>query len=341
MLDELHLICGTVLLTICLLDALWTTVVPHGAGPVTAMVSRFSGRVITRLPTAVRPLVYRLSGPLVLLTILNLWLVFFWAGWWAVFSSNPDSVVHSVSGEPADAVTRAYFVGYSISTLGLGDYVPSKGVWELLTAIAALGGLILITLSISYLIPVLAAATQKRVLGAMIRDLGCSAQSLITSCWDGSQVRGLTPMLLDQVWPRLELHSQRHLAYPVLHYFRVPAAQDSLAVGLARLYETVLLLRYAVAEQAQSAGWQLNVLERSIASFLEHLAGRYVEAATDPPPLPDTAALREIGIPLRDDTQIAASFQGHACTRSLAAAVVIEAGWTWRDVTNGSKADNT
>lgn len=326
-----YLILGIGILLACLIDALWTTIVPHGAGPLTAMISRLLGYFAHRTPTALRPLAMRTSGSVTLLAIPTLWLLMFWTGWWALFSVEPSSIVHASTGEPANAVARAYFVGYSISTLGLGDYVPAQGIWQILTTVSSLGGLTLITLSISYLIPVLGAATQKRVLGAMIRDLASSPQDFLISRWDGQKISGLTSPLLEQIWPGLELHAQRHRAYPVLHYFRVSKAADSFAVGIARLYETVLMVRYAVDSDAGPPAWKLDLLERSISTFLDHIAHRYIKAGFEPPPFPDLSQLRSAGIPLVDTEMWVEAIAQRARYRSLAGALVRDSGWRWED----------
>ncbi len=77
---------------------------------------------------------------------------------------------------PADLVGKIYFAGYTIFTLGNGDYQPLGG-WRIVTVIANATSLIIVTLSISYLIPLLSAVVEKRVLAGRISPLPTSTSA--------------------------------------------------------------------------------------------------------------------------------------------------------------------
>lgn len=83
---------------------------------------------------------------------LGTWLLLLWAGWTLVFSASPEAVLQDPEGVPADGWARAYFAGFSVFTLGVGDYVPNGPVWQLLTVVAVVSGLALTTMAITYLV---------------------------------------------------------------------------------------------------------------------------------------------------------------------------------------------
>lgn len=68
------------------------------------------------------------------------WVALSWFGWFAVFSANELSLVTSETRLPATAADRAYFIGFGLITLGMGDVVPSSPTWQLLTVFSAIHG---------------------------------------------------------------------------------------------------------------------------------------------------------------------------------------------------------
>jgi hypothetical protein len=127
---------------------------------------------------------------------------------------------------------KLYFVGYCLSTLGLGDYIPPSDRWRIATNLVSFSGLGTITLAITYIIPVLSAATEKRQLADLLHDLFPSQTST-----DGPD--RLFERLDNTVWPQLNLHTERHLAYPILHNFSTRKKENSLALGLMKMHESL------------------------------------------------------------------------------------------------------
>ena len=90
------------------------------------------------------------------------------------------AVVCSTTKHPAEWPETIYFVGYTLTTLGTGDFVPSGTWWDLLSVLATFSGLALVTLSITYAIPVIQAVAQKRTLACKFALWGGAAfQSLL------------------------------------------------------------------------------------------------------------------------------------------------------------------
>src|SRR4051812_45483960 len=166
---------GSVILIYALVDLLWTCFLEGGA-PLTTRVCSWIVRGILaaqcRLcPRASRRLIAK-AGLVAAVTSVLIWGGLIWAGWTLVFSADPGAVVSADDHAPADVSARVAFVGETIFTLGLADYKPVGKLWRFLTTIAAGSGFILFGLALAYVVPIVAAATQKRQLAMCIWSLG-------------------------------------------------------------------------------------------------------------------------------------------------------------------------
>jgi len=89
-----------------------------------------------------------------------------------------DSLVNS-SKIPASAIEKLYYSGFVISTLGIGDFMASNDIWRIVTDVYSFTGLILLTMSVTYFIPVLSGVIKQRKLGINLSSLGSSPQEII------------------------------------------------------------------------------------------------------------------------------------------------------------------
>lgn len=323
---------GILLLLLTLLDALWTTVSPSGAAPLTALVCRTLWSLASRLPTSLQRRVAPATGTIILLSVILLWIVMLWTGWWLLFSADADAVVHSHSQMSADSWERVYFVGFSLFTLGVGDFTPQGDAWRIATVLASFSGLFLITLSITYLLPVLSSAIQQRQVALMIYRLGRSPAEIISNAWNGRDFGDLIDRL-EQIWPMIELHHQRHLAYPVLHYFRSRGRDTSLAVNLAVLDEALLLMRHAIDESHRPRAYRFMPVREAIGSILEHLETAFIPKASDAPPPPDARALPSPPVDNDALQHVRAAADENEHHRRRLRGLVEDAGFSWSNVT--------
>jgi hypothetical protein len=77
------------------------------------------------------------TGPRVLLATVSAWVLLSWIGWSLVFLGGPSAVVDASTGTPAGVAARVYFAGFSVFTLGIGDFRPHGALWQVATAVAA------------------------------------------------------------------------------------------------------------------------------------------------------------------------------------------------------------
>ena len=143
-------------------------------------------------------------GYLLLVGIVLLWVVLLNLSFILLLASDVDSVIDSTTKLPTDLGQKAYYSGFVLSTLGIGDYVASNDLWRIITILYSFTGLIFITMSITYFIPVLDAVIKKRKLGINLSSLGNSPQEIVLHAMDTDnydyfkfQVLGLSDQLVE------------------------------------------------------------------------------------------------------------------------------------------------
>lgn len=323
---------GVALLALTCIDMFKTVLTLRGAGPVTARTSSWvwAGLLAThRRFGAKRLLSY--GGPAIALATVLGWLLLQWAGWTLVFSTGSSAVVASQTGEPADLWARIYYVGYTLSTLGLGDYTPQGALWQALTPICAASGFMTFSLSATYLIPVVSAAAKKRETALYISSLGERPGDILLNGWNGQDFSALEQNL-STLGPMIIEIAEQHLAYPILHYFRSTDEQAALALRVAALDEALHLLWLGVAPGLRPHRAVVAPLGRAIEAHLRYMNGAYIRPADRPPPAPGLAALRAEGVPVLDDGAFLKALAERQDRRRLTLALVENAGWSWRAV---------
>ena len=312
---------GAALVVLANYDALVTTVaVGSGSRPLTAHVAQGMRSILRRVPRAMPA-----GGPFVVLATVGVWIVLLWTGYTLLFLADPGAVTTATGGDPASAVSRVYYAGYTLFTLGIGDYVPAPGVWQVVTVLATLNGLFVATLAITYLVPVVSAVVDRRQLAATVNTLGSTAEDVVVGAWNGRDFSFLEqqiPVLAQQVM----LTAQRHLAYPVLHDFRSREPHTASERTLALLEDVALLVDHGVDDSVRVLGPVLKNLRGAIDEARRLMP---VESKGDPPPLPDLKTVAEHGIPTRDASEFAAAGEEVAERRRALAALVKAAAWQW------------
>lgn len=328
---------GALLIIAVAVDALTTTVaVGSGGGWMTRRLS-------TGLWTAARHVVgdrhdaLRRVGVAVTLTSIAAWLLLAWLGWTLVFAASSSAVVDATSGEPATFGQRVYFAGYTLLTLGNGDYRPEGLVWQVATVLTVGNGFVLVTLAITYLVPLASAVTEMRQLAASVNALGATPDAILTGAFDGDGLQQLQGDLsgLEQ---QLLLHQQRHLTYPVLHYFHSTQPGTSAPLQLVLLDEALTLLEAGVAADVARPQRLIQRLRAALNGYVDVLSN-YVSPASQPPPAVPLDALRAAGIPTVDQQTYRARVDELEPRRRLLAGALAHDAWEWTHVTGEVATD--
>lgn len=330
MADVLLLVGGLALVLVVLVDAVVTTL---SVGSKEGWLSRALTRTLwhglrwtgrsSRVPSLLPPV-----GVLLLTATVLTWVGLLWAGTALALASDGGSVVNAETREPAGPADLLYYAGFTVFTLGVGDYVATGGGWRVLTAAMSFAGLALITLSITYLLNVVRAVVDRRSLAAHIHGLGCTPQQIVVGGWDGSAFSSPFEQHLVALASEISAVAEEHLAYPVLQYFHAGTAETAAPVAIAALDDALLLMASAVAPDvrppASATGPVRYAIERHLSTTTSGPDGADPHAA---PPVPDPAELAEAGIPLADPHRFVQAVSRDAARRAQLHAFVVDAGW--------------
>lgn len=218
-------------------------------------------------------------GSVVSVTIF--WMFALWFGWSLLYLSSGRAVLDANTMEPSDGWSRIYFAGYSLYTSGLGDRVPGSASWQIATVLTSLTGLGLVTLAITFLVPVLQAATDRRSLARTIDHLGGTTGEIVDRSWtDNARLASLA----DQMATEFSALTEKHLSYPVLDHFHSASPITAFAPRVAALHDAMLIARFdARDDQRPSLDLALITID-GFANVAD--ARRATDIPGQPPPLP-------------------------------------------------------
>lgn len=266
----LYLVAGIILLLLLMYDFFFTTLSANGAGFISKNVTVVAHKAIQRCVGWFGRAVYNFSGLLMNIIILTVWVLVVWLGVYLIYSSNPAAITDS-KGIPADVWERMYFTGYTLSTLGMGDFKPTSPFFEFITSCFSFFGFIFFTSSMTYFISVSSAVVNKRTIVRSIENLGKDPQAIarqflkLDKAYCFSQCIALQEMI--------DRHSVNHQSYPVIHFYSHPQPEVCLSIHIARLDEAITILLNSV--QGEKLHTELQPLRESITTFLKHLTQNY------------------------------------------------------------------
>lgn len=325
-----YLILGIILLITVLLDALWTTLWSEGvAGPVSSRVARVVWQAWRSVVPVRAHRALSLSGPLVLSAVVAVWVALMWAGWTLVFSAQKTSLLSTMDHTPPDTMGRLYFAAMAVFTMGNGDFAPQGSTWQVATALANANGLLVLTLVISYVLSVLSAVVQKRLLAREVAALGSSGPEFVLAGWNGKNFRDLD-LPLNTITSRLGQLTEQHLAYPILHYYHSREREASSVLAVAILEDALAILLHAVAEQQRPAEATLRSTRAALQNFHETLNSAFVRSNADLPPAPGLQPLRQEGVTVGEEAVFPDEVaRQRADARRQLHGAVTQAGWSW------------
>jgi hypothetical protein len=319
-------------LGVALLIAIYTEI------GITALSSNGSGKLTDYLSRGIWKILFLLAGKdgrkgilnysiiLVIGGILVFWICTMWLGNYLVIRSDLNSVVDAQTLQAASEIDKLYFTGYTLSTLGNGEFKSNGPFWQLYSNILSLSGLIIITLSITYLLPILNSDIFKKKTSIMISSLGNSPEQIILNGWNGQDYK-----LLDTSFEKLAdsiIEMSRSLqAYPVIHYSHTTDIKENLEVNIVLLDEAVTILHEYVENKEQGHLTPLMKLRKAINVFLEILDRDFIDYKDKEPNPRSFSILQKYNIPLKRD-----HFPDLSSRRKLLLGVLKDSGFKWEDI---------
>lgn len=326
------ILAGIAVVSMIMVDVVWTTVSTHGGGMITNPLVKGVDRVLgIGRRSSSSSLLLSLSGPLAVTAVMLVWTAGLWLGWLLLFSADPQGIVNPETDKPADLVGRIYYVGFTVSTLGTGDIRPVSEMAQIMTPIAAFSGLIMVTLAITYIVSLVSATVQKRQLSFSISGLGTTPEELLRRTWNGRDFRGLE-LPLNTLAAQLTQTAEQHRAYPILDNFHSRKPGGALVLQAAVLDEALSLLMHGVDKSQQPDPAILVLVRSSLSHYLDRITDGLgtIDAA-----VPETLSLNELaglGPNLQDLGDYRAAMDALADRRRRLHQTVHNDGWKWSDV---------
>lgn len=323
---------GTLLILLVAYDAIRTTLsVTSSGGPITNRL--VSGIWSALLGIHRRKNSHRIlssAGTWITVALLMTWFLAAWLGWLLLFCSSEQAVVHSSTQATASIIERAYYTGYTITTLGYGDYVPGSDGWRVAPVLAATNGFFLFTLSITYILNIITNVVQKRQAALSVNALGETPHQILAS----TSGNGKFETLISQLQPLQQSVStlgQQHLAYPILHYYHGETSSKALSLAIARLYQAVSLLYFACSRLDTSSREQLLIMQKTLEQFLDTLGSAFIHPDDTAPLIPALTMYAELPGVDKTNKEIH-DFLASLPYQKLLVAYVHKDGWDWKDV---------
>lgn len=345
--DLFYIAAGAALVLAVLYDVGATTISLSAVrGPVSGRLSALVWALGNRSRSERRRL-QRVTGPLLLVSILVGWFVALTAGWTLVFSADgaltsaadPEQQSSQVRGVDALFFVFGRLVGTSSSSLE-----PDQAAWSTAVALLTLSGVILLTLVIAWVLPVVAAVVQKRALASKISALGGTPEEIVLRSWTGRDLGDLNLHLLPLIG-ELTVLAQRHLAYPVIHYFHSSAERTAIGPRIAALDDALTLIAAGGLDDVErGTGLDVSVtrpLRQALSDYLSTLEYVFITPAEEVPDPPRYDRLVDAGI-VDDDrmrTELAERTKELETRRALLHGYVHHDGWTWSAVCDDVEAD--
>ncbi len=326
-------IIGATLVLLAISDFAITAFIPTGEGRITAWTGKSTYSLMQRLSGHNgRSRLLNYIGLVAIFSIMIIWILLLWTGFTLIYAADTNSILVGSDKSPADIFEKIYHVGYTLSTLGMGDYVPGNDFWRIFTSFMSFVGLVNVTMSITYLVPVLSNAIHKRSLALQISSLGATAEEIVINSYDGKDFSSATSALSD-LSAEIFLYTQNHLAYPILHYMHSNTPSENIELKLSALDEVLTIFMFHVPESKRPDALQLQSVRRAITSYLETIT--YLGPAAEAPPLPRFNVIeRETGVQLVRTSPLEANelYRGLEKRRKLMLANLHRSGWEWQDI---------
>lgn len=252
--NVLSVAAGIVLVALTLNDIFQSVVVPRATGR-RFRISFYVWRTAWRIWPTVSWQLYPNDGdrredllalfaPFMLLGLVGLWVALLIFGFGLMFWG----LRAGLSSSNVSFATALYFSGTSVLTIGFGDVVGRAGGTRLVSVLAGLGGLSLLSINTAYLFAIFGSFQQREtfvVTVAARAGAPPSGVNLLAIAGYSLTRDDLPALMIDaQRWSAQLMES--HLAYPVLAFFRSSHDDQSWVGTLGTLLDAATLLMTTV-----------------------------------------------------------------------------------------------
>ncbi|MCM4156618.1 potassium channel family protein [Gramella sp. AN32] len=325
-------ILGIIIYLLIVIDVIQTTLSMQGAGWLTSRFSHIFWKGFLNLSGKNgSSKILSHAGYILLIFIVLIWVVSLWSSMVLMLYSNPGAIIESSTKMAAGFWQVVYYSGFTLSTLGMGDFIPAGDVWRILTSIYSFTGLILLTMSVTYFIPVLSAVIEQQKLGISLSTLGSTPQEIVLNSWNKKDFKRLIDKI-DDISDSIIKYSQQHRAYPVIHYFHNPKQKNNVVLQLARLYEAMIIITDKIKKENQPAAEDIQPLIIAFENYFETISEvTHISLVKETPPAVSIQILKKRSMVLEDSANIIVA-DSIKEKRRFFKTLVAQDGWEWDEV---------
>ncbi|MBR9774271.1 MAG: two pore domain potassium channel family protein [Cytophagales bacterium] len=323
------LLIGVIIVAVTNMDALSTILRINGG----SKISNFVARNVWRISVFVsrkfsRTAILSNVGALIVVTLFSLWAVLLMIGYGLIYNSYVHSIVETSTELPASITAKFYYVGYTLTSLGNGDLKTGNDFWRIISNFTGLNGMFLLSIAISYFIPLMNAVVKQRMLATFISNLGDTPTEIISNGWNGTDFNILHEQF-KELYPMILMQCEQQLAYPVLLYFHSENPKYSPQLNLAKLDEALSIQEVYNIDQSDKAYIWKN-LRMAMNKYLKVIKNSY---SFNSEPVPDFPYKNKLPSLIRDIPKETADYRltNIKERRAFIASLVKNDGWKWEE----------
>ena len=250
-------------------------------------------------------------------------------GYGLIYNSDTNSIVETSTELSASIPAKFYYVGYTLTSLGNGDLKTGNDFWRIISNFTGLNGMFLLSIAISYFIPLMSAVVKQRMLATYISNLGKTPADIISNGWNGSNFDRLHAQF-KELYPMILMQCEQQLAYPVLLYFHSENPKYSPQLNLAKLDEALSIQEVYNIDQSDKAYIWKN-LRMAMNKYLKVIKNSYSFEKEDAPGFPYKKNLHSLKIPFTE-TNTNNLIHKINDRRAFIASLVKNDGWKWEEL---------
>ena len=244
-------IVGGLLVALALRDIFHTLWHPGGFGGLSHLVFRLTWRVMKVRSHGSR--VTGIAGPLGLLLTLAAWTLLLVVGFALIYLPRmPQDFTFGSSLHPqesSDVLASVYLSAVALTTLGLGDILPSTPILRLLVPTEALLGFVLLTAGISWILQLYPALNRRRTLARRLSTMARHGVGDVIETGEPS----IAVQHLEAVRGELAAVEVDLMQYAESYYFAETEGDVSLAASLPCVLELVAAGRRSSSFEVRNA----------------------------------------------------------------------------------------
>jgi hypothetical protein len=157
---------GLALLAVALTDLVQTTMGAQRAGWLARHAAQLMWMAFRLLRRLAGPPVHRYCGTFMMAFVIVLYLVLHWIAWTLIFTGGEGTL--DAAGEPTGLGETAVFVAAAMSTMGSSTIDPASPGWDLASALVAANGLVVLTLTMTFVVNITDAVAAGRAFAVLV-----------------------------------------------------------------------------------------------------------------------------------------------------------------------------